>query len=95
MLQGTAVPGFFTDANYERANQFLEWMTERIHTNDAYRTVGMIEVINEPIKRRVNATDADDMLENFYPAAWDRIRGRENQLGVAEEDLLHIQCMVS
>ena len=79
MLQGTAVPGFFTDANYERANQFLEWMTERIHTNDAYRTVGMIEV----------------MLENFYPAAWDRIRGRENQLGVAEEDLLHIQYMVS
>ncbi|KAI1298787.1 glycoside hydrolase family 5 protein [Xylaria venustula] len=92
---GTANPGFFTDANYERANQFLEWMTERIHTNDAYRTVGMIEVINEPIKRRVNATDADDMLQRFYPAAWDRIRGRESKLGVATEDLLHIQYMGS
>ncbi|KAJ3559849.1 hypothetical protein NPX13_g9479 [Xylaria arbuscula] len=92
---GTAVPGFFTDANYERANQFLEWMTERIHTNDAYSTVGMIEVINEPIKRRVNATDADDMLENFYPAAWDRIRGRESELGIADEDMLQIQYMGS
>ncbi|KAI0415601.1 glycoside hydrolase family 5 protein [Xylaria grammica] len=92
---GTANPGFFTDANYERANKFLEWMTERIHTNDAYRTVGMLEVINEPIKRRVNATDADDMLERFYPAAWDRIRGRESELGIAKEDMLHIQYMGS
>ncbi|KAF2973564.1 hypothetical protein GQX73_g69 [Xylaria multiplex] len=92
---GTANPGFFTDANYERANKFLEWMTERIHTNDAYSTVGMLEVINEPIKRRVNATDADDMLERFYPAAWDRIRGRENKLGIAKEDKLHIQYMGS
>ncbi|KAI0099259.1 glycoside hydrolase family 5 protein [Nemania sp. FL0031] len=92
---GTANPGFFTAANYERANKFLEWMTERIHTNTAYRTVGMIEVINEPIKRRVNATDADDMLKNFYPAAWDRIRGRESELGIAKEDMLHIQYMGS
>lgn len=93
--QGTPVPGFFTVANYERANNFLEWMTERIHTNTSYRTVGMIEVINEPIKRRVNATDADDELVNFYPAAWDRIRGRESELGIAKEDMLHIQYMVS
>jgi hypothetical protein len=70
-------------------------MTERIHINTSYRTVGMIEVINEPIKRRVNATDADDMLLNFYPAAWDRIRGRESDLGIAKEDMLHIQYMVS
>ncbi|KAJ8122654.1 hypothetical protein ONZ43_g1202 [Nemania bipapillata] len=35
---GTPVPGFFTAANYERANNFLEWMTERIHTNTSYRT---------------------------------------------------------
>lgn len=69
-------------------------MTERIHTNDAYRTVGMLEVINEPIKRRVNATDADDMLKRFYPAAWDRIRNREAELGIAKEDWLHIQYMV-
>ncbi|KAI1153177.1 glycoside hydrolase family 5 protein [Nemania diffusa] len=92
---GTPVPGFFTVANYERANNFLEWMTERIHTNTSYRTVGMIEVINEPIKRRVNATDADDELVNFYPAAWDRIRGRESELGIAKEDMLHIQYMGS
>ncbi|KAI0856991.1 glycoside hydrolase family 5 protein [Xylaria cubensis] len=91
----TANPGFFTVANYERANQFLEWMTERIHTNDAYRTVGMIEVINEPIKRRVNAMDADNMLKNFYPAAWNRIRDRESKLGIAKEDMLHIQYMGS
>ncbi|KAH8165565.1 hypothetical protein CIB48_g2713 [Xylaria polymorpha] len=89
----TANPGFFTDVNYKRANKFLEWITERIHTNDAYSTVGMVEIINEPIKRRVNATDAYDMVKNFYPTAWDRIRDRESKLGLAIEDLLHIQYM--
>ncbi|KAI0452326.1 glycoside hydrolase family 5 protein [Xylaria acuta] len=93
----TANPGFFTDANCERANKFLEWMTERIHTNDAYRTVGMIEIINEPIKRRLVTFRNTDVssLKNFYPAAWDRIRDRESKLGIAKEYLLHIQCMGS
>ncbi|KAI1636331.1 glycoside hydrolase family 5 protein [Biscogniauxia mediterranea] len=87
------VPGFFTPENYERACQFLEWMAERIHTNNAYRSVGMLEVMNEPIKHRANATDSDDMVKNFYPAAWDRIRARESELHVAGKDLLHIQFM--
>ncbi|KAI5917239.1 glycoside hydrolase family 5 protein [Camillea tinctor] len=88
-------PGFFTLKNYERACEFLDWITERIHTNKAYRSVGMLEVMNEPIKHRVNATDSEDMVKNFYPAAWDRIRARESKLHVPKQDLLHIQFMGS
>ncbi|KAI0156761.1 glycoside hydrolase family 5 protein [Xylariaceae sp. FL1272] len=91
----TASPGFFTAANYERAYNFLEWMTERIHTNTSYSTVGMLEVINEPIKKRVNATDADSMLETFYPTAWDRIKDREAELGISSAQALHIEFMGS
>lgn len=41
-------PGFYDDYNYERAAKWLEWMTEKIHTNDAYSMVGMLELVNEP-----------------------------------------------
>jgi glucan endo-1,6-beta-glucosidase len=43
-------PGFFDDYNYGRAYQWLEWMTEKIHKNDAYSTVGMLELVNEPVR---------------------------------------------
>jgi len=41
-------PGFYNDYNYGRAYQWLEWMTNKIHTNAAYSTVGMLELVNEP-----------------------------------------------
>lgn len=42
-------PGFYSDYNYDRAGKWLEWMTEKIHQNEAYRgTVGMLELVNEP-----------------------------------------------
>ena len=43
-------PSFFNDYNYERAYKWLEWMTEKVHTNPAYSTVGMLELVNEPVR---------------------------------------------
>ncbi|KAG6007241.1 hypothetical protein E4U54_000049 [Claviceps lovelessii] len=92
-VQSVKQAGFFTPANYERAAQFLEWMTEMIHTNPAYKTVGMLEVMNEPIMSRTNPQQAADMIKNFYPLAWKRIRAREQKLAVKQQDRLHIQMM--
>lgn len=87
-------PGFYTGDNYERAYKFLEWMTERVHTNPAYFNVGMLQVINEPVHAGDYPSEAANMIANYYPGAWKRIRDREAQLGVADSDKLHIQFMV-
>lgn len=41
-------PGFYDEYNYNRSYTWLEWMTTKIHTNSAYSTVGMLEIVNEP-----------------------------------------------
>lgn len=68
-------------------------MTEKIHTNDTYKTVGMLEVINEPVHAGDHASEAADMIHTFYPLAWNRIRDRESKLGIKDQDRLHIQFM--
>lgn len=70
-------------------------MAERIHTTDAYRNVYMLEVMNEPVHASEYPSQAADMIQNFYPNAWTRIRNKESDLGVAQTDLLNIQFMVS
>lgn len=69
-------------------------MTERIHTNENYWNVGMLQVMNEPVHGAEYAAEAADMVRNFYPQAWTRIRERESSLGVSQSDRLHIQFMV-
>lgn len=88
-------PGFYTPENYERAYRFLEWMTKRIHTNDNYTTVGMLEVLNEPVHVAKWKAEAADMIKNYYPNAFKRIQAMEGYLKVASADRLHIQFMVS
>ncbi|KAH6893337.1 glycoside hydrolase superfamily [Thelonectria olida] len=86
-------PGFYTPENYERAYKFLEWMTKRIHVNGNYTTVGMLQVLNEPVHVAAWKDDAADMIENFYPGAYGRIQAMEGYLSVAKADRLHIQFM--
>lgn len=69
-------------------------MTKRIHTNGNYTTVGMIEVMNEPVRSGKWQAEATDMRKNFYPKAFHRIQAMEGYLDVAESDRLHIQFMV-
>ena len=85
-------PGFYVDYQYERAYKFLEWMTNLIHTNNNYRNVGMLEVVNEP--EQSQNSDTDSMRQQYYPTAWQRIRAAEDALEIAGQDRLHIQMMV-
>jgi len=44
--------------------EFLEWMTNLIHTQPQLRNVGMIEILNEPIQ---DTSKTQSMLNTFYP----------------------------
>ncbi|KAF2837873.1 glycoside hydrolase family 5 protein [Patellaria atrata CBS 101060] len=79
--------GFYQGYQYDRAYKFLEFMTNLIHTNNAYRNVGMLEVVNEPEGGHPN------LVSEFYPNAYNRIRQREQALGVTSNNYVHVQFM--
>jgi glucan endo-1,6-beta-glucosidase len=56
-------PGFYDDYNYNRAYEWLQWMTNKIHTNPAYSSVGMLELVNEP-ERTWDTTKYPDAVAN-------------------------------
>ncbi|KAI1773138.1 glycoside hydrolase family 5 protein [Hypoxylon cercidicola] len=91
--------GFFNDYNFGRATRWLTWMTNRIHSNPAYASVGMIEVLNEPVSRhdggnRYPAPGEDPgLVQTYYPAALRAVRDAE--AGVADDRKLHVQFMSS
>ncbi|KAL8853006.1 MAG: hypothetical protein Q9221_002154 [Calogaya cf. arnoldii] len=78
--QNASSPGFYVDWQYERAYKFLEWMTSIIQNkaNTAYRNVGMLEIVNEPLQSINSQTDS--MRKTYYPTAWKRIRTAEDAL---------------
>lgn len=91
--------GFFTDYNFNRAEKWMSWMTRRIHTNDAYRSVGMIEVLNEPVsghdeKGRYPAPgEVPGLVQKYYPGALKAVRDVESELKVPDDKKLHVQFM--
>jgi glucan endo-1,6-beta-glucosidase len=91
--------GFFNDYNFGRAEKWLTWMTNRIHTNSAYSSVGMIEVLNEPVSRhdannRYPAPGEDPgLVQTYYPGALKAVRDAEAALNVADNKKLHVQFM--
>lgn len=93
--------GFYNDYNFGRAEQWLSWMTDRIHNNPAYSTVGMIEVLNEPVSKhdasgRYPAPGQDPgMIQSFYPGALKAVRDVENAQGISDNKKLHVQFMSS
>ncbi|KAJ9224852.1 CAZyme family GH5 [Paecilomyces variotii] len=95
--QLTTVPGFYDAANYGRAALWLSWMTKRIHTNPAYKTVGILEVLNEPVSKNDGsaypASGENTLTSVFYPQALSAIRTAEKLLGVSDADALHVQYM--
>jgi glucan endo-1,6-beta-glucosidase len=62
-------------------------MTNLIHTNNAFRNVGMIELVNEP------ESGHSSLVSTYYPTAWSKIRAKEDSLGVSSNNRLHIQMM--
>lgn len=85
-------PGFYVNYQYERAYKFLEWMTSIVHTNNNYRNVGMLEILNEPVRGSNSQTNS--MRQTYYPTAWARIRAAEAALNISPNSRLHIQMMV-
>lgn len=62
-------------------------MTEHIHKNDAYRTTGMIEVLNEPQRTH------DTLIPEYYTTAYAKIRETEANLSIPDDKKLTIQFM--
>lgn len=87
--QNAPSPGFFQDYQYKRATDFLSWLANRVHTNNAYRGVGAIEVLNEPAQNGGSPT----LISSYYPAAMAAIRGAEAALGIVPTSQLHVQMM--
>ncbi|RDW93956.1 glycoside hydrolase family 5 protein [Aspergillus mulundensis] len=88
--QYAPTPGFYQDYQYDRALEFLEWMTTNIHQNNKLRNVGMIEIVNEPVQ---DAGQASSMINSYYPNGFTRIRNTESSLGITSNNYLHIQMM--
>ncbi|KAB8299057.1 hypothetical protein EYC80_001182 [Monilinia laxa] len=88
--QYASTPGFYVDYQYERGQKFLSWLTTNVHKNHAFRNVGTIGIVNEPVQ---DASKAADMISNFYPAAYKAIRDAEKAAGVASNNFLHVQAM--
>lgn len=92
-------PGFYDDYNYNRAYEFFQFMTERIHTNASYSTVGMLMLVNEPERTWETSTypsaaaNAQSMRETYYPTAWTKIRDTESSLSIPDSGQVHIQMM--
>ncbi|KAK7526402.1 glucan endo-1,6-beta-glucosidase B [Phyllosticta citriasiana] len=84
--------GFYqSDYESERAYEFLSWMTNQTHTNNAFRNVGTIEIVNEP--KREDSGDTQWLVEHYYGSAIDAVTGAEEALGVADAARLHIAVM--
>jgi aryl-phospho-beta-D-glucosidase BglC (GH1 family) len=90
--QYASTVGFYVDYQYERATAFLSWLTTQIHTNNKFRNVGMIGLVNEPIQ---NTATAASMISKFYPNAYAAIRAAESSLNITATNSVHIQVMSS
>ncbi|KAI4625047.1 uncharacterized protein J4E87_005528 [Alternaria ethzedia] len=94
------LPGFFSQANYDRAAKWLEWMTKRIHNTPSYKAaVGIIEVVNEPQTSRdkggMPQAEKDTLTQKYYPQALRAVRDAEDSLKIADDQRLHVQFMDS
>ncbi|KUL91588.1 hypothetical protein ZTR_01680 [Talaromyces verruculosus] len=88
--QFASTPGFYVDYQFERALEFLEWMTILIHSSDSFRNVGMLEIVNEPVR---DPSSVGTMRSTYYPGAFSIIRATERALGITANNKLHIQMM--
>lgn len=91
-------PAFYDPHNYNRTYEFFDWLVTKIHSNSAYSTVGMIELVNEPerlLDTQYGSEQANDnsLQSIFYPTAVARIRELEAQLGISDAQQLHVQMM--
>ncbi|KAL4778503.1 glucan endo-1,6-beta-glucosidase B [Aspergillus varians] len=82
--------GFYEDYQYDRALEFVEWITKKSHQDNKFRNVGMLEIVNEPLR---NPSKVSSMRTSYYPDAYKRVRDTESDIGATEVSYLHIQMM--
>lgn len=63
-----------------------------MHTTTAFRNVGMVELVNEPLAWDSAVTS---LRSSYYPNAYTAIRSVEDSLSVKSNDRLHVQMMSS
>lgn len=68
-------------------------MTDKIHSDNNFRNVGMLEVMNEPVHTWEFPSMASSLISNYYPNAWKRIRAAEDRKNIGANDRVHIQMM--
>jgi len=88
--QNAPSAGFYVDYQYDRATQFLSWLTNLIHSTYAFRNVGMIGIVNEPIQ---DPGTVGTMLSSYYPNAYAAIRNAESAAGISSNNYLHVEPM--
>ncbi|KAI5799049.1 putative glucan endo-1,6-beta-glucosidase B [Geopyxis carbonaria] len=84
--------GFYNDYNYQRSADFLGWLTDKVHGDDAaaFSTVFAIQVVNEPLQ---DTSKTGSMISTFYPQALNAIRAAEEARSVGADKQLHVQFM--
>lgn len=65
-------------------------MTDAAHTNTNFASVGTIEIVNEPLQ---NSDQVTEMIQQYYPDAYNRVRSVESGLDVPGDKQLHVQMM--
>ncbi|TVY58623.1 putative glucan endo-1,6-beta-glucosidase B [Lachnellula cervina] len=90
--QYASSPGFYVDYQFDRATSFLSWLTTLIHSTNAFRNVGMISIVNEPVQ---NSGSIGTLLSSYYPNAYSAIRNAESAAGVSSNNYLHVETMNS
>ncbi|KAH6958017.1 glycoside hydrolase superfamily [Fusarium avenaceum] len=99
--QNAKPAGFFNQHNFGRAKKWLAWITDCIHTNPIYYSMGIIEVLNEPVSRHDKdnryPTPGQDpgLIYQFYPAALRAVSDTEAMLNVSDDQKLHVQFICS
>lgn len=66
--QYASQPGFYTTSQYDRALEFLGWMATNVHQDGRFKTVGMLEIVNEPLQ---TADKVESMRKEYYPQAFE------------------------
>lgn len=84
--------GFYETWQFDRGVTFLSWLTTNIHSNNQFRNVGMIGIVNEPVQ---NSDTASTMRSYYYPKAFAAIRKAESDAGISANNQIHIQPMNS
>lgn len=68
-------------------------MTNLIYRNRAYRNVGALEAINEPVRLWEHPDMCASLTSTFYLSSWRHIRETENSLGLSAHDRLRVAMM--